>query len=383
MEEDKMLLTQETSEATDSADTLEITAAPAKRAGISIGGDTVVKATEHLPETQRALVRWLYEYAKSQGWDWEETERMSKLSTTTLWRIWNDQYRDPKTMQRTADGKPIRSTGDRVPLDGVCEKIARLKKLVQQREGLKAKTFMENTVWQRVSWLCERAFIRQKIGFIYGESQIGKTECLNEYQRRNNHGQTIYVELPPSCGLRLMVQTIAEALHVSGKSCYEELIRRIIAALDESKLLILDEVHRIFTTYDKKSVMRAMDVIRYIHDRSKCGLVLSGTNVFRDNMRSGEFFQYMKQLNRRGLYTLQLPAFPPQEDLDLVARRFGLDPAEGEAEKILDHIAREGFGVVITRLTDAAEIAAKKKQPISWDHFLKAVDIVRKMAGEE
>lgn len=337
---------------------------------INIGGNTATAATEWMQPDDRLLFRWLHTVCREQEWSWDEVARRTDVSSTTLYRVWTDKYRDTK--------------GDRVPVDKLAEKVARFKRIWEARKDIPSgDVFIPTSVWERVDWLCRRAFDRQKIGLIYGESQIGKTTCAKEHTRRNNHGQTHYVEMPPAAGVQLMTKTIAKALHVSAKTSFESLIEDVVDALDENKLLIIDEVHRVFTTYQKASVMRCLDVLRYIHDQTKCGMVLCGTNVFRDQLKEGEFFQYLKQLRRRGLYELQLPSTPPRSDLDLVAKRFGLEPATGEAEDVLLHMAKQhGFGMVITRLTDAVEMATRRKRPVTWDDFIKTCNICEKMAKE-
>lgn len=340
------------------------------RSGINIGGNTVTENTAHIEnEDQRNLLRWIHTVARDNNWDFDELVTQTKISSTTFYRIWADKYRDPKTKER-------------IPLDSVCDKLAKFKKVFLQR-NVGSKSFVETSVWDRVNWICQRTYIRQKIGFIFGESQGGKTTCVKEYQRRNNHGQTTYCEIPPSAGVQLMTKTIARALHVSTSTCYSNLIEDVCGALDDSKLLIIDEVHRVFTTYQKTSVMRCLDVLRYIHDQTKCGLVLCGTNVFRDELKQGQFFQYLKQLERRGLYQLQLPTQPPRGDLDLFAASFNLPPATDAAEEHMLHIAKTyGVGMFVTRLTDAAELASNKRQQLTWDHFLKACAIIEKMKLE-
>jgi hypothetical protein len=372
--------------------------------GINIGGNTVTQATEHLKEEQRLLVRWLHTHARNNKWDWTDLVKAVGYSSTTWYRIWTDKYRYPK-LERAADGTqaPGKHAGERMSIDDHCQAIEKCKRLAESRETIQHASFIETSVWNRVDWVCQRSFVRQKIGFIYGESQIGKSTCLKEFKRRNNHGQTAYVELPPSAGVQLMTREIALALHVSSKTCFEKLITDVIDALDGSKLLIIDEVHRVFTTYQKSSVMRCLDVLRYIHDKTQCGMVLCGTNVFRDQLKQGEFFQYLKQLRRRGLNEVQLPAVPPEEDLKLMARHFGLDPDEHaeiplefldkagktvkqtyNSAKVVDEIAKaDGFGKYVIRLQDAVEMAAKKRQPVSWKHFVRAHHIIEAMGRGE
>lgn len=344
--------------------------------GINIGAHVVTPATEHLPEEQRRLVRWLHTHARQQKWSWDDMVKAVGYSSTTWSRIFRDAY-------RYAKGEP--RAGERMPVDEHCKAIARLEKTVADRESVRETGFIETSVWTRVEWLCKRAFIRQKIGFIMGESQIGKTSCVREYARRNNHGQTTYVEMPPASGVQLMLRTIAEGLNVPSARGFDALLKDVCQALDESKLLIIDEIHRVFTTYQKGSVMRCLDTLRYIHDRTKCGLVLVGTQVMKDQLTRGEFAQYLKQLKRRGrTLMLQLPTEPPRQDLDLMADRFGLAPATGEAESTLQTVARaDGFGAVKMLLQDASERAAKRKRQVTWDDFTWAYSLAERMAGLE
>jgi len=337
--------------------------------GINIPRQVVTKATAELPEKQRALIRWLYTTARDKRWSWSELVDFAGYSTTTWYRIFHGKRRDNKT-------------GKLVSLDRVCGELTKLKKEYGQPafDGTE-HPFVETSVWERVDWLCNKVYSRKKLGFIYGESHIGKTICMQEFQRRNNHGQTVYWELPPSGGVQLMTRCWARALHVAASTTFEKMQDAIIGAVDREMLVLTDQVHRIFYSYQKTSIMRCLDVLMYVHDRTHCPMVLCGTNVFREQLHEGPLKQYLKQLRRRGLYELQLPDVAPRKDLDMISAAHGLPPATGEAEKVMLQIAKDhGLAMFFTRLEDAREFAAKRRQPLDWKHFVKAVAIVEKMA---
>lgn len=338
---------------------------------INIGGNTVTRCTEYLPEDQKLLVRWAYQVARDKKMSWQDLERESKISTTTWYRVWTDKYINPNSKQR-------------VSLKSLCEDIERWKKLTEERAHLRGEMFVKTSTWDRIEWICRKALIRRKIGFIYGESHVGKTECLKKFAELNNHGQTTYIELPPAAGVQLMTKTIAKALHVGSGTCYEKLIDDVLEAVDKDRLLIFDEVHRVFTNYQKSSIMRCLDVLRYIHDKTDCGMVLCGTNVFRNELQEGAFKQYLKQLQRRGLYEIQLPDSPPREDLDLIAKEYGLRPATGPVEqKVVQLVAKHGLAAFFTRLDDAVEMASKAHKDVSWELFERALSFVDKMSAVE
>lgn len=350
--------------------------APAQYLGINIGTHTVTPATEHLPEEQKSLVRWLHWYVRTNTWTWDQLVQNVGYSSTTWSRIWKDRYRYANTEARA---------GERMPIDDHCKAIRRFRQLVEEREAVKDTGFIETGVWELVQWLCRRAQVRNKIGLIWGESQIGKSTCVREYQKRNNHGRTTYCEMPPASGVQLMLRTIAAALGVPNKHGFDLLLQEVCQALDPSKCLIVDEIHRVFTTYQKGSVMRCLDTLRYIYDKTGCGMVLVGTPTMRQELEKGEFSQYLKQLKRRaGSLMLQLPTLPPRADLDLVAKAFDLEPASGEAEEILLAVAKaDGFGKVKMLLQDAGERASKKKRKVTWEDFVWAYNLAERMAKGE
>lgn len=346
--------------------------------GINIGGHTVTACTEHLPEGQRNHVRWLYHHAREQGWSWEELARKVGYSSTTWSRIFRDKYRVAKGDARA---------GERMDITDQVAAIDRYRRTWDERQETSASQtgFIETSIWVNCEWLMRRAFVRQKIGLIWGESQIGKSASAVEYSRRYNHGETTLVEMPPASGVQLMLRTIAEGLKVPSHAGFDKLLANVCQALDGSRLLIVDEIHRVFTTYQKTSVMRCLDTLRFIHERTRCGLVLIGTNVMRDQLQKGEFSHYLNQFRRRArTLMLQLPSEPPRDDLDKMAMAFGLDPAEGDAERKMLAVARsDGFGAVKMLLQDATERAAKKRRKVTWDDFLWALSLTERMAGKE
>jgi len=339
---------------------------------INVGANTVVQNTEHLPAHQRLLVRWLHTWALDHNYPWAQLEKEIQIDTSTIWRVWHDKY-------RYSAGHP--KAGERVPLAGICAKIAGFRQRMERIEGRVNPNFVETSVWNAVNRLCRHVLARHSVGHIYGESQIGKKTCLREFARRNDHGQTHVAEMPPASGVQNMLRKIAQSLHVASHTCFDKLRDDVCDALDESKLLIVIQVHRAFTTYQKGSAVRCLDTLMHLHDASGCGMLLCGTNIWRDQLRSGPYAQFLKQLRRRGIYELQLPDVPPRRDLDLIAARFGLDAAEGEAEEIMLAVAQsDGFGKFCALLADAAEGASSRDEALAWSHFIRAHAVMQAAA---
>lgn len=341
--------------------------ATTRPSGINVGGHTVTQATEHLPDKQRDLVRWLHNHARTRRIEWKELANAVDVSVSTLSRIWTDRYKHPET-------------GARVPLDSICEKIAKFKRRMEQAGKSENPDFVVTNVFTKIEWLFQRVSKHHRMGFIYGDGQVGKSTSLKEVTRRNNGGRTTYAEMPPASGVQYMLKCIAKALDVPPHKGFDRLLDDVLAALDPSKTLIIDEIHRAFTTYQRTSVMRCLDTLRYLHDQSGCGLILCGTNVFRDQIKEGEFKAYLKQFHRRGRsYELQLPTTAPWEDVLSIAAWFKLDEPTKEAKEIVEHInSHDGIGVFRMRLVDAQDLADNKRERLNWGHFVRAYAITEK-----
>ena len=89
--------------------------APSGQSPINISGDVVAQAVAAYPAEQRSLIQWLFGYTKHNLWNWVDLEHHTKISKTTLWRIFHGKYRN--------------GDGEQVALDSVCEKITRFKAL--------------------------------------------------------------------------------------------------------------------------------------------------------------------------------------------------------------------------------------------------------------
>lgn len=335
---------------------------------INLGGDKVTVFTAHIEdEHQRKLVRWVYDWAQENEWGWKQLGQETKIHYTTLLKIWTDKYRNDK--------------GDRVALDDICKKLEHFRRLALERKNIRKLPFVSTSIFKSMEKMCEEALVASSVALIYGHTQIGKTASLQEIQRQKNHGLTLYVEIPTGGGIQMLLRTIAKACRISPDSCFDQLRERVFRALDDSKLLIIDETNRVFETYRRSSIKPSMELIRELYDRTHCGLVLVGDDGFRVEMEQGEYSAFLRKLkNRAGGLELQLPKVAPREDLDAIADVYGLGRATGEAEECLLRIAKEsGLGKYIRLLARSVRLAQKKGQKPSWAHFVSTYQLSTRM----
>lgn len=325
-----------------------------------IPGDEVNRATADLPDEQRSAIRWFHAHAAENDLSLNDLGQLVRLSGTTMSLVFRGKYE--------------------AKLDGVVSAILDYKRLLEKRQTGRKLAFIPNALTQRIWAACEAALEFQRMVCIWGDSQIGKSVALLAYRDAHNHGQTIYVRMPTPCSMTHFLAELAEALRISPQQKEKELRRRILSAFDDRMLLIVDECHQ--AMFNRRRGNHPLEFIRELHDRRGCGVVLCGTNVFRDEMERGYLADIMRQTKRRRLCALQLPDRPTRGDLNTFAQAYGLPPATGEARKLeYDMIQEEALGMWLTLLRMGAKIANQRGQKFDWPHVLAAHAGLRELEG--
>tara|TARA_R110001599_G_scaffold97629_1_gene251724 strand:+ start:897 stop:2057 length:1161 start_codon:yes stop_codon:yes gene_type:complete len=350
-----------------------------------ISGDVIRETMKLVPADQAQALWWFSNYARDRN--------LGQTQLGSLLKKPNGQYYTYNTISQALTGKRTRE-GSSIEL--LVEAIIKIKEIEELRESQQSvgyiHTRLSDEIWKR----CEKALLRNRITFIFGDSQIGKTEALKEYQKQHNHGETIYIEMPTSANLGSFLAELAIKLGIPENLKQSDLKRRIINAFDNNMLLIVDEAHRCFSSRYGMSGLVVFDFLRELWNKQKTGIVISLTNEGRDHFQKGPHAKKLEQLWRRRITPLQLPPYPPEDDLALFASSFGLPPAtdtpikvsmdviddQGNAKKKThtnnplklqtDQVEKEGLGVWISILEDAADMASEANRELTWGAVIKA-----------
>ncbi len=313
----------------------------------------VVEVTERLPDEQRLAIRWLHAHYWDSGDSLAEIARAIGYDGGTLSKVFHGKYE-----------------GD---MAAVTQAVLRYRRVSEERASIHRAPFIETRLYRDIEECCDAALTYQKLVYIYGESQVGKTASLEHYQRTHNHGQTIMVTMPPGGALSNFLAALAPKVRVGTNNRPTQMMLTITKALGPHNLLIVDEAARAFLNRTETGGMKTLDFIREIHDVSHCGVVLCGTKIFRDGMESLALRKFLNQFNRRCLFRKQLPDVPTRADLNAFARHYGLEAAEGEALRVQRAVVGEhGLGVWLTTLMAASRKASNTKRAMVWADVLKA-----------
>ncbi len=334
---------------------------------ISIPGDQVQKALARLVdqkeigEDARADIWWLFSYAMDNAWNLDDVGKALDKDATTAYRLFLGRY------------------GARY--DNLVEAVSRFRRIAVARGQRKSIGFVETTTWEKIDKVCRHALVGQLPAFVFGASQIGKTKCLEEYARRNNHGETRYIRMPASPGFHDALGAVARACYVTSRLSGRDLRERVIGAVTDRMLLIVDEMHQPLISGRGQTAVQIIEWLRELYDRTNCGIVFCGTKVFRTELESGKFALILDQFRRRGIIQLSLPDVAPAADVAKIARAFGLAAPEGSAAEIVGRMIKSsGLGQYCKFLQLASNLAANQKMQMSWDHFVTAHDVVSQLS---
>jgi hypothetical protein len=361
-------------------------ATPPGRRGFGIAGDVVHRATANLPDDQRENIRWFAAHCRAKNIGREEMSRLLKKPGGNDYYSYDSIYQ-VLTGRRTESG---------VSIDPLCNAIAAFRRVEGEREEQLVTGFIQTRLYDIIEARSMRCLLRKKIGWVFGDSQIGKSACGREIQRRHNHGQTIFVEVPTTANLGYFLGELANCLGIPPQQKHAELRRRILDSFDDRMLLIVDEGHRCFPRNGGIKGIAILDFLRELWNRRQCGILIMMTNEGRDQLLKGPHKKALEQLWRRRLQPLQLPNVPFQDDLERFAMAYGLAPASDETIKVMTEVldnagkpvkrshednplrlqnhvvTNEGLGVWLTLLQDAADMAREQRRPITWGAVIKA-----------
>lgn len=221
---------------------------------------------------------------------------------------------------------------------------------------------------QRVAEVCHAARETHLINIIAGRSQIGKTTAAEAYALRYP-ASTILMRMPTRPTISSMLHELTASAGLPRSRSNAEAIARLRAHLQPHHLIIVDEAH---LALDRVQGVDALDQLRELWDRNKCGMVLMVTDTRARDMVKGEFSGRLYQLEYPGEWE-NLPPVPTQNDVAAIWQAYGLPaPDEKTMKAITVMVKASCFGRYCHRMKWAAALAKRTGQQLSWGFFLEA-----------
>ena len=245
-------------------------------------------------QINQALQQKLAEFKAKSGMNQTQLARGIGTSPASISMYLNGTYADKGGNYETIEPK--------------IEAFLEVQKSKAQREEL-VLGFVSTKTTRRISEVMRDAHEAGDTVVIYGQAGLGKTQAVKNYCEKNP--AAILIEANPSFTALVLMRKLAAAAKVSTVGSLNDLFESVSDRLrDSGRLIMVDEAENL--------PLRALEIIRRLHDDTGCGLVLSGMPRLVANLRGkhGE----LVQLYSRVSVALNLGDSMPDEELEQIAR---------------------------------------------------------------
>lgn len=309
--------------------------------------------TEH-----QDLLLWSVGYARSElGGSRSRLCELIECDWTTLWRILAGRY----------EASPA----------ALCERIADLQRRVSESTHT---GFVETPVTRRIHELLDYALAGDvrggRIVMVAGPTGRSKSEAVQEWCRRNNHGRSIYIDCPESGGLKTLLCEIADKVGVNVSRPTLEIRDRVISSFSRRRILIVDEVFRLLPSRRGGRHPTELEFLRRLHDVRHCPIALVATQAFVEEMNVGTLRSYLEQLLGRIVDPLVIPQKTFRTEVRAICEAFAKGDPPDELVSLAHAISNQPgrLRVLFELLRQAAAISAKKKEPLAERHLAVAAE---------
>ena len=244
--------------------------------------------------------------------------------------------------------------------------------------------FVETSMWTTVRKSIEAARFDKRPQFVFGQSQMGKTECLLHYQKMFPLSVKYYRFRAGMSHTDFILDMLKVwGIHDVPATKYKRR-EALYAKIQPGDTLILDEMQLALRLASRGSeAEKIIEEVRSIYDEKRIGLVMCGTLVTQGLLTTGAAAPLFAQLLRRcGKPVI----FPSEMKLDDV-RRFweaaGLpEPAElAQKNALKAKIRAEGVTGFVALIQHARRLAVKRKVRLSWALYEEAREEAERLAS--
>lgn len=250
-------------------------------------------------------------------------------------------------------------------LQKVEQQVSEYLEREREREsmGLLKRTFVQTSNSERVMAVCRGAHLGGFICVITGEAGVGKTEALREYEMQNR-SSTIRFELHAAQNAVSLFTKLHQRLGLGEGTkqladLYEHCQDRLAGT---GKLIICDQVEFL--------PVKAVELLRGLHDQAGIGLVLAGLPRLMNNIRGnrGQF----AQIYTRVFTHIELKKIT-QGDCLAVLQAYEIPNAE-KLSRTFYQLSRNNLRTVMMLIKGSMQIAMNSKCEITKDVVQAAAD---------
>ena len=325
---------------------------------------------QHIDDSETVdQLTWFHQHVLNEGYSWDQIEELLPKGKSGFYNR-NTIY---KVLVGTHEGS----------WHNIANAIISYRELWDDRRKIKKSYFSPNEVSSMIWAGLDYALSANGITQINGESGQGKTMAARQWQDRNNHGKTVFVECPVNGGMKGLMREIAGVIGANRNQSVIQMQDSIRRAFNANRILIIDEAGRLLPS-DRSTPPKNLDFLRWIHDQTRCGLALITTHRFGHTLKSNSWM--FEQLLGRIDMPITLPHQLSESTWLPLLKQFIQQPST-KLKNLCDQIANTELGGRMRRLDKllklASRISANDKQALGEAHVMKAVKMLEQMTGEK
>jgi DNA transposition AAA+ family ATPase len=225
-----------------------------------------------------------------------------------------------------------------------------------------APSYIPTKTAQKIVNVCQYAQTLRDMGLVIGSPGTGKT-CAVEYYQAAHPNVFMATMEPAKSSVHHVLLELATLLRLSERSALaisDAIVRRLKG---RDALLLIDEAQHLNSS--------AIDQLRTIHDKARCGVVLLGNESIVGKLGDAQRTPQLAQLySRFGLReTLQRPL---NADIDALLKAWGVDDRDEKAFMRLVAGKPGGLRALTKTMIAAGAMAAGNDEPRSIAHLKDA-----------
>lgn len=273
-----------------------------------------------------------------------------------------------------------RYTGD---VHGIVSELGAYLEKFEREAPVAPLPFVETSMWKAVHKAIENARYDKRPVFIFGPTQMGKTECLKHYRSLF----PLSVKLYRFKSAMTHTAFILDLLKLWGvtdvpNTNYKR-VEKLYDRINTGDTLLLDEIQLPLRLASRgHDAEKILEEVRTIFDEKKVGLAMCGTQVAYNALTTGPAALLFKQMLMRCAKPV---FFTNQMRLD-DARKFweaaGLNEPQTMEQKnqFKAMIQNRSLTSVIALLQNARRRALKAKRLVTWNDFEDAYEEEEKLS---
>ena len=243
-----------------------------------------------------------------------------------------------------------------------------------RRAAVSAKTeFIETVVTKRIFDVMDISKDLGKMVMVTGGSGRSKTHAAKEWCMLNNHGKSIYIDVPAFGGPRGFYRELAKKLGIKAWVGMKVVIEKIEECIDRRHTIVVDEAVRLLPK-GKTSIPTVLEFLRRLHDTTGCGIVFISTNIFADEMEYGHHKAYMEQLLGRMEEVVRIPKEILKSEVASICKAFNADADKELMALAYNTAMKQGkIRLLFTLIRQAESFAKTRNESLNAGHLRVAV----------